>query len=197
MTIDSGDICPIFFWRFNISAAVRYLSTVVLSAKYNIHEICKLLHCCERDGLRQSNPLTRKLPHAESNADKLLEIRYIDAIGSYGVFAKEDIPEESVFTYAGKLRKTEDIPEDNHYFFSLDDTPFENWGVDAKDYGNYARYINHAPPDVSNLETEILFTTSLPTIAIVTSRDIKKGEQLLYDYGEEYWETIGFQPKVW
>ena len=57
--------------------------------------------------------------------------------------------------------------------------------IDAKWYGNVARFINHSCEP--NLEKQSVFVDShdlrLPRLAFFASSDIKKGEELTWDYG--------------
>lgn len=60
--------------------------------------------------------------------------------------------------------------------------------VDAKDYGNVARFINHSCNP--NLFVQPTLSThlddSMPKICLFASRDTFPGEELTYDYGVEF-----------
>ena len=56
----------------------------------------------------------------------------------------------------------------------------------------------HAPPDRANLEPVYLEPTQAhyPNYArdLVTTREVKAGEELFFDYGDEYWAAMGVEP---
>ena len=113
-------------------------------------------------------------------------------IHSKGVFAKKDIPEGArVIEYVGeKITKAESdrravIPMKRHksnnvhgavYIFQLN----KRHDIDGDVYWNTARYINHSC--APNCETEL----ARGHIWIIALRDIKKGEELAYNYGYSY-----------
>jgi len=114
------------------------------------------------------------------------------SIHSLGVFAKQDIPAGTrVIEYVGeRITKAEsdrraELPlerskKDNScgavYIFELN----KRYDIDGDVFYNTARYINHSCDP--NCETEI----SRGHIWIVALRDIKKGEELSYNYGYSY-----------
>lgn len=64
--------------------------------------------------------------------------------------------------------------------------------VDAKDSGNYARYINNSTNP--NVEAVIELVRGRPEVIYRACRRIYPGEQLLVDYTESYWEPMGITP---
>lgn len=68
--------------------------------------------------------------------------------------------------------------------------------VDAADpaKSNLARYMNHAEegdePGSANCAAWTLWEPS-PRVLLFAARDIEEGEELLWDYGEQYWEGRG------
>lgn len=67
------------------------------------------------------------------------------------------------------------------YLFEIN----EEWTIDGKERGNIARYINHSCGP--NCESEI---TDDDRIVINAIKSIKPGEELSYDYGEEYFNEF-------
>jgi uncharacterized protein len=57
--------------------------------------------------------------------------------------------------------------------------------IDGKGRGNTARYINHSC--TPNAETER--DEEELTVKVFAKKKIVPGEEILYDYGKEYWET--------
>lgn len=113
------------------------------------------------------------------------------SIHSRGVFARKDIPKgERVIEYVGKkLTKAQsykqaDIPMARHkedpshgavYIFELN----KRYDIDGDVTYNTARLINHSCDP--NCETDII----RGHIWIIALRDIKKGEEITYNYGYE------------
>ncbi len=111
------------------------------------------------------------------------------SIHNKGVFAKKDIPEGTrIIEYVGEKitkkesdrRADEDIEaskKDNNkgavYLFELN----KRYDIDGNVPWNTARFINHSCDP--NCETDII----KGHIWIIAIRDIKKGEELSYDYG--------------
>jgi len=102
-----------------------------------------------------------------------------------GVFAAQDIPAGTrILNYAGK-RITPEQADDMHpvnpddpfhtFFFALSSGKV----IDGGNKGNDARWINHACSPNCQAEENADGTK----VRIVALRDIKKGEELFYDYG--------------
>lgn len=102
-----------------------------------------------------------------------------------GLFADEDIKKGTfVIQYKGKRIPTKVADGlGTKYLFEID----KKWTIDGADkkYGNKARYINHSCKP--NCESEI---DEYDRVLITAIKNIKKGEELSYDYGEEYFEEF-------
>ncbi|HMN06883.1 MAG TPA: SET domain-containing protein-lysine N-methyltransferase [Flavobacteriales bacterium] len=105
-----------------------------------------------------------------------------------GVFATEDIPAGTeLIEYTGKLitRAEADELYDEIYSghtFLMELT--EDWIIDANQNGNDARWINHScAPNCIPYQHEHPTDPLKNKVIIESSRDIKKGEELTYDYG--------------
>jgi len=103
----------------------------------------------------------------------------------YGAFAKKNIPDETkIIEYIGPkvTQKQADIISDredeegNFYLFELN----KRYHIDGSVKWNRARYLNHSCDP--NCEVEII----KGHIWISSIRDIKKGEELTYDYGLDH-----------
>lgn len=121
---------------------------------------------------------------------KRVFIKYISKVVGYGVFAKEDIPPYSVLNhYSGMLCLDKEIDPENDSTFSF--TDFSKFSIDGKNFGNWTRFMNHGnlkDPGTNVVPWE-LYTISGPRIVFTSgSRGIVKGEQLLYSYGDFYWD---------
>ena len=58
--------------------------------------------------------------------------------------------------------------------------------IDAKHKGNITRFINHSYEP--NLEPLGVFSRGVMHIILRTKKWIKKGQQITYDYGPQYWK---------
>ena len=131
---------------------------------------------------RYKKYLAKKLPHA-------LEIKWVNAKIGNGVFAKEAIKKGAFLCeYVGLITDEKQLDPENRYVFNLtvgdDETGFV---LDARFSGNVARTINHA--DDPNGEAITIFVDGIPRVVYVARRDIKIGEEICVDYGEEYWSS--------
>lgn len=125
------------------------------------------------------------------------ELRYINRLVGFGVFAREDIKKnELVMMYNGE--KCSKKPKMNAYHFAPSEDSLK-MGTDALFMGNIGRFVNHAPSikrDAdnktnadflkSNLISVLWSIQGLEFIIYKATRDITKNEQLLVDYGERY-----------
>ncbi|KAK1832835.1 histone-lysine N-methyltransferase EZH2 [Podospora conica] len=143
----------------------------------------------------QNVPLQRGLSKAVIVGKSQLE-----ACG-YGLFTAEDIAqEEFVIEYTGELithdegvrreaRRGDVFDESStaSYLFTLLDQ--EGIWVDAAIYGNLSRYINHASETDRkgcNITPKIMYVNHEFRIKFSALRDIKAGEELFFDYGENF-----------
>ena len=55
---------------------------------------------------------------------------------------------------------------------------------------NYTRFINH---DDKKPNAELVTSNRWKTARIVATRKIKRGEEVFFDYGEEYWEVVDIE----
>lgn len=109
-----------------------------------------------------------------------LEVRLVNSKIGYGVFAKKAIPNGCfIGEYTGVLRTMllSDYAFGFHHGGSI--------GVDALEKGNFTRYINHNTK--GNLIVYVCAKKKSCHIVFFTNRFIRKGEQLTYNYGPDYW----------
>ena len=124
---------------------------------------------------------------------KRVTIRFINPVVGYGVFAEEDIPPYSTLHhYAGILMLDDEIDPDHDSTFSF--TDLKNYSIDAMKAGNWTRFMNHGDerhPKTNTIPWEY-YREDGPRIVFTSgAHGIKKGQQLLYSYGESYWEEKG------
>ncbi|XP_029441726.1 histone-lysine N-methyltransferase EHMT2 [Rhinatrema bivittatum] len=118
---------------------------------------------------------------------------YRTAKMGWGVRALQSIPQGTfICEYVGELISDAeaDVREDDSYLFDLDNKDGEVYCIDARYYGNVSRFINHLcdpniiPVRVFMLHQDLRF----PRIAFFSSRDIRAGEELGFDYGDRFWD---------
>lgn len=115
-------------------------------------------------------------------------IREMHPLVGYGVYALQTIPNYTfIGEYTGLVRKRRRIRDRrNNYVFGYvigpDDTP---WVIDAQECGNFTRFLNHSY--TPNLTSRWFIQDGVSHIIFFANRQIKKGEQLTYDYGPYYW----------
>ncbi|XP_059482836.1 histone-lysine N-methyltransferase EHMT2 isoform X2 [Neocloeon triangulifer] len=82
-----------------------------------------------------------------------------------------------------------DSREDDSYLFDLDNREGETYCIDARKYGNIARFINHmCTPNLMPVKVFIDHQDlKFPRIALFANRDIAADEELGFDYGEKFW----------
>lgn len=119
-----------------------------------------------------------------------IAIRFISPKVGYGVFAKEAIPPYSTLIhYAGLLTLDEEIAPGRDSTFSFNE--IKAYSIDAAERGNWARFMNHAPesdPQNNAIAWEH-YTEEGPRILFTAgAQGIKRGAQILYSYGEDYWK---------
>lgn len=101
-----------------------------------------------------------------------------------GLYAARDFARgETVIEYIGeRIRGSHE--RSNLYIFRVD----EKWDIDGSPRWNKARYINHScKPNCEAVNDD-------GRIFIVAKRKISAGEELAYDYGEEYFKEY-IEPK--
>ena len=122
-----------------------------------------------------------------------VSIGWINETIGYGVFAEEELPKGSyVGEYTGIIRKN-DLrrcfePLNNYCVtYPIVDELGKNFFLDGKDFGNVTRFINHSY--TPNLRFYNVFDEGFYHRIFLTERHIKKGEQLLFNYGKGYWNA--------
>jgi len=96
-----------------------------------------------------------------------------------GLFAGEDIPKGvCLLEYKGRqISEREEYTSNSKYLFGVT----AKKTIDGQARSNTARYINHSCRP--NAEIEI----KKERVWVFSKRKIKKGEEICYDYGQEYW----------
>ncbi|XP_018608334.1 N-lysine methyltransferase KMT5A-A isoform X2 [Scleropages formosus] len=137
-----------------------------------------------------------------SGIEEGMKVKYIEGKGR-GVFAEKGFHKgEFVVEYHGDLLHIEDAKKREatyaqdpstgcymYYFQYLSKT----YCVDAtKETNRLGRLINHSKN--GNCQTKLHNINGIPHLILVASRDIEKGEELLYDYGDRSKASIAAYP---
>jgi hypothetical protein len=99
-----------------------------------------------------------------------------------GLFATRLIPKgKKIVEYIGPRVPNEIVDRSNgKYFFGVT----KKWSIDGSGRDNLARYVNHSC--APNAEAII----SKNRVWIYSRKTIKPGEEIVYDYGKEYFDGI-------
>jgi len=117
-----------------------------------------------------------------------VRLRWIDDRVGWGVFAEQDLkPMHYIGEYSGIVRRKKRSDAKNAYCFEYTIVNDEStrYTIDALDHGGIVRFINHS--STPNLMSALATYQNLSHVVIFVNRSIKKGEQLCFDYGSDYW----------
>jgi len=187
-----------FIERFNTKPPVKYIEENVIAKRYAADYKQKYDRFFKK--YKQKLSKTRRkqfdafLKYIKKHGDlkycKRIDLRYISKKVGYGVFAKEDIPPYSTLHhYIGEIIPSNKLNPDHDSTFSFE--LFDDYSIDAMKKGNWTRFMNHSDvgEPTNNVTVWEYYTKDGPEIIFTSGpRPIKKGTQLLYSYGEEYWE---------
>lgn len=137
------------------------------------------------------------LPDREKLLPSFCEIKFISNSVGFGVFATQDIEEGRVIgEYTGVVSLWIAIKPECRYSYSCGprNLGFSDFAICAY-HGNFTRFINHGFPQNCNLAPRTYYNKSGPHILFETIKPIKKGDQLLYDYGLGYWTRMKVEPE--
>ena len=71
----------------------------------------------------------------------------------------------------------------------------EEWCVDATKETKYlGRLVNHAPGDYANLKPKMVVVNGVPHVIFLALKDIAKGDEIFFDYGERNQKTLAVCP---
>ncbi len=107
-----------------------------------------------------------------------------------GLFARERIlPGDTIGYYTGRVLTDEEANRrpyvDSKYLVWV---CRDHWIWGEGRGSGYTRFINH---DDRKPNAELITSTRWKTARIAAVRPIRPGEEIFFDYGEEYWEVIG------
>ena len=119
----------------------------------------------------------------KSNKESNVSVRVGRSKAGLGLFAEERIPKGTfIIEYYGPVM-TEDEADDhpNKYLFAIT----KKRVIDGSPRYNLARYINHScRPNAESMISKRKY------VYIYATRNIAEGEEIAYDYGEEYFDEF-------
>ncbi|MBS0603575.1 MAG: SET domain-containing protein-lysine N-methyltransferase [Verrucomicrobia bacterium] len=196
---------PVYQEKFGIETTVRY------TTQHSVAPECKgtLQKCWRAYKKEYSMPKTAQgkkevaafrdciqnsSPDGHDKWTDKYEVKKVSDVVGHGLFATKDYKKgEVIGHYAGRIVPTKSI-EDDSYAFEMFANPFEGHSIEGAEESNATRYINHAPLKYTNVDTVEFFDKGLPYVIFTARCAIKAGEELLYDYGQGYWEKKGIEP---
>jgi hypothetical protein len=127
---------------------------------------------------------------------------------AFCVVATAPIPKGTfVFAYSGEITE-EIVNRDSAYVYVMEREQIRrtvrsyhgpDLALDALKVGNIARFVNDSTyrmgeseekGKTANLETQFLFVKGTIHLGFYTTRDVAVKEELISQYGEDYWKTI-------
>ena len=127
---------------------------------------------------KTENKKQSKILHKDSG-HIFKKVKVKRGLDGLGLFADENIKNgEVVIEYVGNVLLGADAqdPKDNMYLFEVS----KNKTIDGSPRWNRARYCNHSCD--GNAESEI----KKGRVFMKATKNIKQGEEITYDYGEEF-----------
>ena len=122
----------------------------------------------------------------KSDKKSLVKTRVGRGISGLGLYAEEPIKKGTfVIEYYGPITREEDIKRDSKYLFTVT----KNRIINGAPRYNTARYLNHGCNP--NAESRI---SKNKYVYIYAIKNIKKGDEITYDYGKEYFDDF-IKPK--
>ena len=129
------------------------------------------------------------------------ELRYVSPVMGLGVFSRTTLQEgDMIAVYNGV--KTARKPVNLEYTFKIKGDCL-NMYLDARQHGNITRFINHAPSPIKTttmsqrpafLEANVIstshFISGIEVVVYSVRKEILPGEQLLVNYGTDYFGDI-------
>jgi len=121
-----------------------------------------------------------------------LALRKLASPFGYGVFTLQAMRKDQAITeYLGQVQcrhKTSDQGDTSYVMeYPIPSWLGWRWTIDAKHFGNIARFINHSQQP--NSEIRIFYDGQILRLAVVALRAVASGEQICMHYGSNYWSS--------
>ncbi|XP_058013336.1 histone-lysine N-methyltransferase EHMT1-like isoform X3 [Ahaetulla prasina] len=116
---------------------------------------------------------------------------YRTAAKGWGVRTVQDVPHGAFLCqYFGELISNTEAAhrEEDTYYFVVDMQDGQQCCLDGRYYGNVGRFVNHScQPNLMALQVALGY--DIPGVAFFSTRAIQAGEELGFDYGDQFWEV--------
>ena len=131
-------------------------------------------------------PTHHKIMMENNLFNKNISVRYVDEIIGYGIFSDGFIrQDEYIGEYTGIVH---DISNSANPFSISYPSLLGNHQIDASQYGNIIRFINH--DSAPNCRFEHVLHNNFVHITCVALKSIEINCQLTVDYGKSYWNVM-------
>jgi len=186
---------PTYYKIFKIKTKIRYTPDVIVYPKHkaSFQKDWKKFYRPKKNTAGKTRQKQfqaffdrlKKVGNEEKYCERI-SIRFISPKVGYGVFAKVNIAPYSILNhYTGVLKKDASIGFSSKSTFSFPEFP--KYSIDGQKVGNWCRFMNHA--NKGNVVPWEYYLPEGPRIIFTaSSKGIKKGEQLCYSYGDDYWD---------
>jgi len=111
----------------------------------------------------------------------------------FGLFAKKPIPKgHTIGYYTGRVLDDDEMELPKNYeSLYIVWVCKDHWILAEGKLANHTRFINH---EGKSPNTRLVVSTRWKTARVETLRKIKPGEEITFDYGQEYWDVLGIDP---
>lgn len=194
--MDKPGVTKLFAHHFN-KLGVNYSTQLELDPTIDVSKILEPL-----PGYEAESNVARFTEAINQRYQAPLYLKYINQTVGYGVYANEPIHANDIIgEYTGKV-----ISQQNVLTKSVKSRAYimeivgclagyywpESLYIDAHEAGNFTRYINHSyTPNVMGKQ---IFDGKWWHIMLIAGREIAQDQQLLIDYGKNYWYLQGINP---
>lgn len=131
------------------------------------------------------------LPDSYTNTNTLFILHKTTSKMGFGISASSDMHKGYIIAeYIGERITLASNTDSIYYYLNNEGTA----NIDAKNYGNVARFFNHCPNEHHNKQVltanigalEWKVSETLTKVFFITLRDIKAFEPICWDYGDDY-----------
>ncbi len=140
-------------------------------------------------------------PDKDKIKPDFVDIKKIDDRVGFGAFANKEIKQGTIIgEYIGKIVTWEHLDKEDpdcSYSFECEgngEDAYQAFAIDGCETGNFTRFFNHGTCKNRNLRAVHYFNESGPHIIFETTRKIRAGEELRFNYGKKYWTIKEIDP---
>ncbi len=177
---------------FELFFGIRYIDCLEYADWKVEQQVRKLCAGAERKGWVGNLAKWLGQLHAKEMDDALVPdvtVRFISKQKGYGVITNCFIKKWAfIGEYTGLVRRRRIFfPKLSPYSFQYPKEwrSLKYFSIDSEKEGNITRFINHS--DYPNCESVSVFKDGVFHIIFRATEDIMPGTELIYDYGESYW----------